>query len=113
MPIILVLALAAGSLVVALAAQAHHGFSSEFNGSKPIELKGVVTKVEWANPHVYFYIDVKDSSGKVVNPGLRDGGAWPPAPPRLDARFPESGRSEWWWMDIPPRMARSSPTRET
>jgi hypothetical protein len=68
------LALGFGSLCLALAAQAHHGFSSEFDGSKPIELKGVVTKVEWANPHVYFYIDVKDNSGKVVNWGCETAG---------------------------------------
>src|SRR5579872_2577276 len=55
-------------LCCTLAAQAHHGFSSEFDGSKPIELKGAVTKIDWANPHVYFFIDVKDSAnGKVTN----------------------------------------------
>lgn len=74
MRIILSLALGIGSLCLAFAAQAHHGFSSEFDGSKPMELKGVVTKVEWANPHVYFYIDVKDSSGKVVNWGCETAG---------------------------------------
>lgn len=74
MRIILALALGIGSLCLAFAAQAHHGFSSEFDGSKPMELKGVVTKVEWANPHVYFYIDVKDSSGKVVNWGCETAG---------------------------------------
>jgi len=42
---------------------AHHSFSAEFDGSKPIELKGVVTKIDWANPHVYFYLDVKDEKG--------------------------------------------------
>src|SRR5579872_4912529 len=61
-------------LCCTLAAQAHHGFSSEFDGSKPIELRGVVTKVDWANPHVYFYIDVKDSTGKVTNWGCETAG---------------------------------------
>lgn len=46
---------------------AHHAFSSEFDSSKPIDLEGVVTRVDWANPHVYFYIDVTDASGTVVN----------------------------------------------
>lgn len=46
---------------------AHHSFSAEFDGSKRIELKGVVTKVEWANPHTFFYVDVRDASGAVVN----------------------------------------------
>src|SRR5580693_2978696 len=48
---------------------AHHSFSAEFDGSKPIELKGVVTKIEWANPHVYFYLDVKDEKGTNTNWG--------------------------------------------
>ena len=46
---------------------AHHGFSSEYDEKKPVELKGVVTKLEWTNPHARFYIDVKDASGKVTN----------------------------------------------
>jgi hypothetical protein len=46
---------------------AHHSFSAEFDGNKTVEIKGVVTKVEWANPHVYFYVDVKDASGVVAN----------------------------------------------
>ena len=44
---------------------AHHGFSSEYDEKKPVELKGVVTKLEWTNPHARFYIDVKDANGKV------------------------------------------------
>ena len=65
---------AIAGLMGAFTAQAHHGFSSEFDGLKPIELKGIVTKVDWANPHVYFYIDVKDSSGKVTNWGCETAG---------------------------------------
>lgn len=45
----------------------HHSFSAMFDGSKPLTLTGTVTKVEWANPHVYFYIDVTDGTGKTVN----------------------------------------------
>ena len=48
-------------------AGAHHGFSSEYDEKKPVELKGVVTKLEWTNPHARFYIDVTDASGKVTN----------------------------------------------
>jgi DNA/RNA endonuclease YhcR with UshA esterase domain len=46
---------------------AHHAGATKYDEKKPVTLKGTVTKVEWMNPHVYYYIDVKDSSGKVQN----------------------------------------------
>ena len=46
---------------------AHHSFAAEYDRAKPVELTGSVTKVEWMNPHVYFYMDVKDGAGKVTN----------------------------------------------
>lgn len=46
---------------------AHHSFAAEYDASKPVELHGVVTKVEWTNPHARFYVDVKDADGKVTN----------------------------------------------
>lgn len=51
--------------LMALPALAHHSFAAEYETSKPLTLKGTVTKVEWLNPHVWFYIDVKDDSGAV------------------------------------------------
>ena len=45
---------------------AHHSFAAEFDGSKAIRLTGALTKIEWTNPHIYFYLDVKDESGQVV-----------------------------------------------
>jgi len=47
---------------------AHHSFAAEFDGTKRVQLTGVVTKVEWTNPHVWFYVNVKDeATGKLVN----------------------------------------------
>jgi Family of unknown function (DUF6152) len=59
--------LAGGLMMAAVPGFAHHSFSAEYDRSKPITLKGAVTKVEWMNPHARFYVDVKDDSGKVTN----------------------------------------------
>jgi len=49
-------------------ALAHHSFAAEYDSKQPITIKGAVTKVEWMNPHVYFYIDVRDEqTGKTTN----------------------------------------------
>ena len=45
----------------------HHSFAAEFDADKPVEVSGAVTKVEWANPHARFYVDVKDDQGNIVN----------------------------------------------
>ena len=62
-----ILLAAAGILVSAPPIFAHHSFAAEYDASKPVELKGVVTKMEWTNPHARFYIDVKDASGNITN----------------------------------------------
>jgi hypothetical protein len=54
-------------LVAAASAQAHHSFSGAFDVGKLTTLEGVITKIDWVNPHVYIYIDVKDDAGKVTN----------------------------------------------
>ncbi len=46
---------------------AHHSFAAEYDAKKPIKLKGIITKVDWMNPHVYFYIDVEDDKGGITN----------------------------------------------
>jgi hypothetical protein len=59
--------MAGGLMLAAVPMLAHHSFSAEYDRSKPIMLKGTVTKVEWMNPHARFYLDVKDDGGKVTN----------------------------------------------
>ena len=54
-------------LMASMSARAHHSFSSVFDGKKPITLTGPVTKIEWANPHIHLFVDVKDETGKVIN----------------------------------------------
>lgn len=61
-------------LASGLPALAHHAFSNEFDESKPITLEGVVTRVDWENPHVHYYIDVAQPDGTVVNWACETGG---------------------------------------
>jgi len=57
-------------LLAPLAASAHHAYTAEFDTMKPVKLSGVLTKVEWSNPHVWVYLDVKDEKGNVTNWGF-------------------------------------------
>ncbi|MEI9813588.1 MAG: DUF6152 family protein [Acidobacteriota bacterium] len=64
-------------------ASAHHSFAAEYDDKKPIKLTGAITKVDWSNPHVYFYIDVEDDKGNVTSwsmemgaPGALRGRGW-------------------------------------
>ncbi len=52
---------------------AHHSFAAEFDGTKQITLNGVVTKVDWVNPHAYIYVDVKGDDGAVINWAIETG----------------------------------------
>jgi hypothetical protein len=60
-------------LATCLPVLAHHSFSAEYDNKQPITLKGTVTKVEWMNPHVYYYLDVKDDKGSVKNWAIEGG----------------------------------------
>jgi len=65
---------ALGLLLASMPVMAHHSFAAEFDSTKPIKLTGSVTKIEWMNPHAYFYIDVKDEkTGQVANWGMEMG----------------------------------------
>lgn len=64
-------------LVVSIAASgralAHHSFAAEFDASKPLKVTGVVTKLEWSNPHIWIFVDVKGGDGTVTNWGFEMG----------------------------------------
>jgi hypothetical protein len=60
-------------LLSSMALFAHHAFQAEYDASKPVKVTGVVKKVEWMNPHIWFYVDVKDESGKVTTWGFSGG----------------------------------------
>ena len=64
MKITLVL-LAAGALCAVQQAQAHHAFAAEYDPMKPVTLNGIITRMEWANPHGWIYMDTKEPGGKV------------------------------------------------
>src|SRR6266581_834269 len=64
---------AAGVLFFAISLFAHHAFTAEYDMTKPVKVTGVVKRVEWANPHIWFYVDVKDENGKVTTWGFSGG----------------------------------------
>ncbi len=76
------------AFAISTEAYAHHSFSAEFDGTKPVRLVGKLTRVEWTNPHSYFYIDVVDKNGNVTNWGCEGCRAWSTQPTRV-----EEGRS--------------------
>jgi hypothetical protein len=63
----------AGILFASVPAHAHHAAAAVYDSKKPITFTGKVTKVEWANPHIYYYVDAPDKSGKVVNYAIEGG----------------------------------------
>jgi len=59
------------ALLCALPVLAHHSFSAEFDAAKTVTLRGVVSKVDWINPHIFIYVDVKDDAGKTTTWALQ------------------------------------------
>jgi Family of unknown function (DUF6152) len=66
-------ALALGVIATSAPLIAHHSFAAEFDGNKQVTVKGYVTKIEWTNPHVWFYLNVKKADGTVENWGFEMG----------------------------------------
>jgi uncharacterized protein DUF6152 len=61
------LAFVIGGLCASMAAWGHHSFTAQFDGTKPVTLKGTVTEMEWINPHAWIHMDVKGADGKVAS----------------------------------------------
>ena len=60
-------AAAAVLLTASLSAAAHHSFAGQFDRNLPVSFEGIVTRVEWQNPHVWFYADAEDEDGNVIH----------------------------------------------
>ena len=60
-------------LASGLSVAAHHSFAAQYDREKPIMLKGAITKIEWANPHIYFYVDVAETGGRTANWAIEGG----------------------------------------
>jgi len=77
-------------LLVPRAAAPHHSFAAQYDGSKAIRLTGTLVKVEWTNPHTYFYIDVMQPDGSLVRCGSR-----PDRPARCRGAASSAATSSW------------------
>ena len=100
------------TLLAAPPALAHHAFSAEFDAKKPVKLRGVVTKMEWVNPHSWIHVDVKGTDGKTTSWMIEAG------PPGALVRRGWSKSSitrvpRCWSKAIRPRTARTKPTGVT
>ena len=83
--------LASGFLTV-VPALAHHSFEAEFDGDKTATVTGVVTKIDWTNPHAWVYMNIKDEAGATKTFAVETGSALRSGPQRLEARHGEDRR---------------------
>ena len=67
------LLVAIGIVFSGLSIAAHHSFAAQYDRDKPVSLKGTVSRIEWANPHIYFYLDVKDDAGATAHWAIEGG----------------------------------------
>ena len=70
----LAIVMCVASIAASGRAFAHHSFAAEFDANQPVKLTGTVTKVEWTNPHIWFFMDVKNEDGSAANWGFEMGG---------------------------------------
>jgi uncharacterized protein DUF6152 len=89
MKVYLAILVVALSIAAAAPLLAHHSFAAEFDGTKAIRVRGALTKIEWTNPHTYFYVDAKRQRREV---GLRGGLAWRAFQTWLQTRRPQTRR---------------------
>jgi Family of unknown function (DUF6152) len=71
---LLTVVLSAGLLLAARSAHAHHSFAADFDINKPLTLTGVLTRMDWVNPHGWMYVDVKAADGTVAHWSIQTGG---------------------------------------
>ena len=81
------LALAAALACSAAATQAHHAFAAEYDGKKPVIVKGAITQIEWSNPHAYIHLDVRDEAGHII-------------PMMIEGHPPNTLRRTGWLRDV-------------
>src|SRR5436190_18467497 len=62
-----------GFVTLGARVSAHHSEAAEYDSSKPVKVTGTLTKVEWQNPHIWFYVDVKEADGKITTWGFSSG----------------------------------------
>ena len=70
--LLIIFAVSLGLTLLPSTVSAHHSFAAQYDVNKTVTIEGTVTKVEWMNPHVYFYVDV-ETEGRVVNYGVENG----------------------------------------